>query len=642
MCGIAGAIGPVTSIAVKAVEKMSALQAHRGPDGAGFWQSNPQNGLGAIFAHRRLAIIDLSTDANQPMIDSCTGNAITFNGEIYNYASLRQELEREGASFKTESDTEVILVAYRVWGREFVNRLRGIFALAIWDNKRGKTVCVRDQLGVKPLYYAQIKSTNSQNFIFASELRAILNSGLIRGELNATSVSSYIWNGFVSGPETIIKDIQLLPAGCILEVDNKGEIISQEKYWALPSCSSHNDDVEPLKNALYESAKLQQVSDVPVGVFLSGGIDSSAVANMAASTNENSIQTFNIAFDESEFDESIYAKRIAAELGARHHEIRLTENDFSSDIDNALNSLDQPTFDGINTYFVSKAVRDAGITVALAGTGGDELFGGYKSFSDIPFATAWSKRLGFLPDSVLRSAGKLATKLRYPQFGDVPPQQRWGKLTDVLLARGDLFGTYQTSYGLFTSDYHRLLLQSQDQDLVHGVNPLLAEEIKSSISGMSQREAISALEMSIFLGQRLLRDTDSASMSASLEVRVPLLDHVVVEEMFKLSPEKRFDPVGKKKLLRDLAMPNIDPANFDRMKAGFVLPIEIWSKSTLRAVIEETFRNQELTQSVGLNQNAILNLYYAFQAGTPGIYWSRIWAIFVLLHWCQHNKVELK
>ena len=641
MCGIAGAIGPITPMAIKTVQKMSALQAHRGPDGAGFWQSDPQNGLGSMLAHRRLAIIDLSINANQPMLDSCTGNAIVFNGEIYNYATLRQELEAEGASFKTDSDTEVILVAYRVWGRNFVNRLRGIFALAIWDNNRNKTVCVRDQLGVKPLYYVQSKFTHSQHFIFASELRALLNSGIVQRKLNAKSVSSYIWNGFVSGPETIIEDIQLLPAGCILEIDVRGDIISLEKYWTLPSCSTHSDDVEHLKAALYESAKLQQVSDVPVGIFLSGGIDSSAVANMAAITNENSIQTFNIAFDESEFDESIYAKRIAAELGAKHHEIRLTESDFGSDIDNALNSLDQPTFDGINTYFVSKAVRDAGITVALAGTGGDELFGGYRSFSDIPFATAWSKRLAFLPDIALRSAGKITSKLKYPQFGVVPPQQRWGKLGDVLQARGDLIGTYQTSYGLFTADYHRLLLESEDNNLVYGVNPLLAEEIRSSISGMSQMEAISAIELSMFLGQRLLRDTDSASMAVSLEVRVPLLDHVVVEESFKLSPEKRFDPLGKKKLLRDLAMPNIDPSNFDRKKAGFVLPIEVWSKSSFRTVIEETFKNQELIRSVGLNQNAILDLYYAFQAGAPGIYWSRIWAIFVLLHWCQHNKVGL-
>ena len=641
MCGIAGAIGPVTQTALEAVQKMSTLQAHRGPDGEGFWQSESENGSGAMLAHRRLAIIDLSTDANQPMLDNSSGNAIVFNGEIYNYASLRQELKDQGATFKTDSDTEVILVAYRVWGRDFVNRLRGIFALAIWDNQQKKTICARDQLGVKPLYYVQSRATSSEHFLFASELRALLNSGLVQRKLNADSVSSYIWNGFVTGPETIIEDIQLLPAGCLLEVDIEGDIISLEKYWTLPSCSTHNKDTEALKAALYESAKLQQVSDVPVGVFLSGGIDSSAVANMAALTNENPIQTFNIAFDESEFDESIYARHVAAELGAIHHEIKLTEDDFSADIDNALNSLDQPTFDGINTYFVSKAVREAGITVALAGTGGDELFGGYKSFSDIPLTMAWSKRLGFLPDSLLRSAGKMASKLKYPRSAVVPPQQRWGKLGDVLLTRGDLIGSYQTSYGLFTADYHRLLLESQDDRLVYGVNPLLAEDIESSVSGMEQLEAISAIELSMFLGQRLLRDTDSASMAVSLEVRVPLLDHLVVEESFKLSPGKRFDPLGKKMLLRDLATPNIDPAHFERKKSGFVLPIEIWAKSSLKGLIEETFNNQELTRSVGLNQNAILDLYRAFQAGAPGIYWSRIWSIFVLLHWCQHNKVGL-
>jgi asparagine synthase (glutamine-hydrolysing) len=214
-------------------------------------------------------------------------------------------------------------------------------------------------------------------------------------------------------------------------------------------------------------------------------------------------------------------------------------------------------------------------------------------------------------------------------------------LSDVLLSRGDLLGTYQTSYGLFTADYHGLLLESPDKSLIHGVNSELAREIKSSISGMSEIEAISALELSLFLGQRLLRDTDSASMSVSLEARVPLLDHVVVEEAFKLSPDKRYDPIGKKKLLRELAMPNVDPAHFDREKSGFVLPIEVWSRSSLRTIIEETFRDQELIRSVGLNQTAILRLYYAFQAGAPGIYWSRIWSIFVLLYWCRRYKIGL-
>ena len=247
----------------------------------------------------------------------------------------------------------------------------------------------------------------------------------------------------------------------------------------------------------------------------------------------------------------------------------------------------------------------------------------------------------FLPDPCLRLAGRLVSRMKYPQSSEVPPQQRWGKLSDVLLTGGDLFGAYQTSYSLFTADYHRSLLASTDQRLAYGVNSNLAEEIRASIKGMNQLEAISALELALFLGQRLLRDTDSASMSVSLEARVPLLDHVVIEEAFKLSPQRRYDPVGKKRLLRELAMPNIDPALFDRDKSGFVLPIEVWSRSSLKTIIEETFLDLDLTRSVGLNQAAVLNLYYAFQRGEPGIYWSRIWAIFVLLHWCRQYEVGL-
>lgn len=641
MCGIAGTVGPITSFAVDAAKKMSALQVHRGPDGDGFWQSAPLNGLGPVFTHRRLAIIDLSINANQPMIDRTTGNVIVFNGEIYNYASLRRELEYEGAIFITESDTEVILMAYRIRGEKFLNFLRGIFAFAIWDNTQKKTLFVRDHLGVKPLYYFQTNFSSSKHFVFASELRSLLHSGLIQGKLDSASISSYMWNGFVPGPGTIIKGIQLLPSGSVLEVDPAGEVISLKKYWSLPSRSEHSNDITSLRHALTESVKLQQVGDVPIAVLLSGGIDSSAVANLAAANNESPIQTFNIAFEEPKFDESVYAKKIASKIGAIHHEILLTERDFLDDIYSALNSLDQPTFDGINTYFVSKAVRASGIKVALAGTGGDELFAGYKSFSDIALITTWARRLEFLPGNIIRVLGKVASRLKYPHVGKVPAQQRWGKLADALLTRGDLVAAYQIFYGLFTTDYHNLLIDTQDSNLHCGIDSSFAEECKALSSGMAQLDAISAFELTMFLGQRLLRDTDTTSMSASLEVRVPLLDHKVVEEVFKISAAKRYFPLAKKRLLQELAMPNIDPSLFEREKSGFVLPLEIWSKNSMKTVIEETFRNRQLTQSVGLNQRAILDLFYAFQAGVPGIYWSRIWAIYALLHWCRHNKVEL-
>ncbi len=407
VCGIAGAIGRIDAQVASAISRMHDAQQHRGPDDQGEWTNvatPPGEGVG--FSFRRLAIIDLSPEGHQPMVDPATGNVVVFNGELYNYKALRSELEREGFRFRSQSDTEVLLQAYARWGIEALRRLRGMFAFAIWDEQQRHTLLARDRLGIKPLYMCAIdRPANGRVVLFASELRALLAGGLVERRINPDSIASYVWNGFVVGPETIIKGIQLLAPGtaALVRTDGTCEL---HRYWSLPKYKPASDGLERLTEALETSVRQHLVSDVPLGVFLSGGIDSSAITALAVKTASTGVRTFNLSFDEAEYDESPHARAVAEALGTDHIDVRLTQTQFSAQLDAALSSIDQPTFDAINSYFISRAVRDAGMTVALAGTGGDELFGGYRSFSDIPRARQASRALAFVPQSILARLGQ--------------------------------------------------------------------------------------------------------------------------------------------------------------------------------------------------------------------------------------------
>lgn len=386
---------------------------------------------------------------------------------------------------------------------------------------------------------------------------------------------------------------------------------------------------------------MRLVADVPIGVFLSGGIDSSALAALAARVSPDAVQTFNISFDEGKFDESPHARRVAEAIGSEHHDIRLSEQHFSSQLDDALASIDQPTFDAINTYFVSRAVREAGLTVALAGTGGDELFGGYTSFSELPTAIRWSRLLSAVPERWLRAAAAGVTRLKTGAPGEVPPQTRWGKLGDALATRGDLVNMYQVSYTQFTRAFLDQLLAVETAGLDHGLPRDRASALAAAASRCSLLGAISLLEQSLFLGERLLRDTDAASMAVALEVRVPLLDHNIVESLASLVDTTRFEPLGKKKLLRDLGLSGIDPSIFERPKSGFELPLDVWCRRQLKDVLDSTFEDHGLCESVGLRPKAVGRLWRSYQEGAPGLYWSRVWSLFVLMRWCRDHGVSL-
>lgn len=659
MCGITGAVGRLShrtadATAVRAalttcVDRMSAALTHRGPDGDGIWSSQSSD---VVFAHRRLAILDLSEAGAQPMVDSESGCSITFNGEIYNFKDLRGELESLGESFYSSCDTEVVLKAYKRWGLAVVPRLRGIFALAIWDPRSRTVHLVRDQLGVKPLYWTIVKDSalGTELLLFSSELRSLLASGLVKRRLDPAGVASYLAQGFVIGPTTIAEGINLLPAASTLTIESGAKpddpnLRTLRTYWSPPSSVGRRTTEAEFREELVRAVKMQLVSDVPLGVFLSGGIDSSTVAALASESAPDAVHTFTIGFDEAGLDESIHAARVAEALGSRHTNVTLHEQHFLEHLPHALNAIDQPTLDGINTYYVSRAAREAGMTVALAGTGGDELFGGYSTFVELPKifrAGAWMPRI---VGNALGGAAHVVDGVFWNLLSAAPPQTRWGKIADVARAANDLLGIYQVSYALFTRATQARLsstaVRAAQDAQEYGLPAQTAQAWRARIAGSEIHHAVSLLELSGFIGERLLRDTDAASMAVSLEVRVPLLDHVLCERVAGIDPARRFFPPLKKQLLRDAGLSRLDPALFDRPKSGFVLPIAEWARRRLQPEMRRVLSDAGLVSRVGLQPKTVADFWRSFCAGRPGLYWSRAWSLYVLLAWCERHDMVL-
>ncbi|MBX3357087.1 MAG: asparagine synthase (glutamine-hydrolyzing) [Phycisphaeraceae bacterium] len=644
MCGIAAAIGRLDDATIAGVGRANDAQVRRGPDAQGRWRSGDadQVGRGGVdFAFRRLKIIDLSPAGNQPMVDHASGNVLIFNGEIYNFRVLRSELEGLGHRFASQGDSEVILKAYAQWGEECIARLRGMFGLAIWDPTRRSVLVARDRLGIKPVYWSRVATRNGHAVLIASTLRGLLATGLVSPRLDRTGLATYLWNGFVVGPGTIVEGVSLLPAGTTATVDITDPRIEPRRYWSIPAAVRRTSDATAAASSLQEAVSQHLVSDVPLGIFLSGGKDSSAVAALAVRGSTAPVRTFTITFEEEQYDESTYARRVAEALGTEHHEVPLTGRVFRDGLEGALDGIDQPTFDAINSYFVSRAVRQAGLTVAVAGTGGDELFGGYRSFRDIPRAAAWARRLSAVPAVAMMPAAEAVARVKAMSFGPFPPQTRWGRFADAIGTRGRTVELYQVAYGLFTRRFLRQLDPEATTLAPFGLPPGRLEELRSIACGRGQLEAISALELEMFLGERLLRDTDAASMEVSLEVRVPLVDHEFVEAMFHLDQVRRFEPVRSKALLSEIALGDIPPEVFDRPKRGFELPLDLWCKEELRGPISDLLANRSLCESVGISADAVQRLWHAYQSGAPGLYWSRVWSLFVLLWWCRRHGVTL-
>lgn len=643
MCGIAGILGRLDDRNRAALERMNRAMLHRGPDAGGVWESAPDaRGFGALLGHRRLSILDLSPAGAQPMTDPVTGHVIVFNGEIYNYVALRDRLAAEGQHFQSTGDTAVMLRALGVHGRDAVAWLRGMFAFAVWDPARRSLLLARDPLGIKPLYVARGEPGGDWSLVFASEVRALMACGLLgKPRLHPRATASIVWNGFVMGPDTAVSGIESMSPGELRVFGPEGTLQTARTFYRIPEpARAAPSDEREVSRVLDECVELHLASDVPLGIFLSSGVDSSAVANIAKRASKTPVHTFTLAFEEREFDEGLHARRIADAIGTHHHEVKLSEGHFLRRLDEALDSLDQPTFDGLNSFYMSHAVREAGFTVALVGTGGDELFGGYTTFRDLPALRRWARRSRYVPRGALLAGARAVSRVMQRRRGAFPPQTRWAKLPDMVRAGGDVTALYQLAYALFLPDAQRRLLgRDAGAALADGLPAAMRERLERETRGRSPLSAISVLEQRLFLGERLLRDNDAASMAASIEQRLPLVDQVLFEAADRLGDEARYLPVGKKAALRRIGLRGLDPRLFDRPKRGFVLPFDRWIRKGLHGAIDATLRDPVAVRAAALEPEPVERLWRAFVAGAPGVYWSRVWALFVLIRWCSRHGV---
>ncbi len=617
MCSISGIfkVGNPSSELAAVVQRMNEAQRHRGPDDQGIARCEFHGGA-VLLGNTRLAIIDTSTAGHQPMNDPVTDNWITYNGETYNFKDLRNEIS---GPWSSNTDTEVVLRAYNKFGVDAFCKMRGMFALALWDDQKQTLVLARDPLGIKPLYYY----ASENQFVFASELRALLASELIPRRLSGAGVDSYLVYGSIEAPLTIVEGVKQLLPGHVLHVRANDarqiEVADTEFATGKPQSIEGNreDAVARLRHELEESVRMHLVSDVPLGVFLSGGMDSSALVALMSRTGTRP-RTFSVVFDEAKFakfTEAPFSRAVAERFNTDHSEIRLSEDRLLEILPDAISSLDQPTMDGINTFVVSSAVKSKGITVAFSGLGGDELFAGYPSFRRALRFDAMSH----VSKRVLRAASGVG---QFSVNGSVQRDKFWqlansgGKAEDV----------YRISRQLFSMDSVTRITGSNGRQ--HNRN--------GSHDDGDIVNAISRLELTGYMTNTLLRDTDAMSMAHSLEVRVPFVDTKVVDYVLSLPGEwKAPSRVGPKPLLAD-AMADLLPREFlNRPKMGFTLPFEKWLQGKLRGEVGSVLESP----GRGLNAQAVGDVWRRFLEKPHAVGWSRPWALYVLSKWGEINGV---
>ena len=640
MCGIAGLVTSTPS-SDEPVRRMVDAMRHRGPDDAGV--ETPVAGV--VLGSARLSIIDLSPAGHQPMPSEDGRVWVAFNGEVYNFRHLRTDLEKRGHRFHSRTDTEVILHAYEEWGPDCVLHLRGMFAVAVVDARQAgpdgcgtQLLLLRDHLGIKPLYF----TVASGALAFASEVRALLASGLVPTRLSTEGLAAYLLWGSVAEPLTLVDGIRSLPPGYRLtaKVESGALKITSEPYWHLPVHpvralnGSRAKAVFELRSLLHESVAVHLVADVPVGVFLSGGVDSTCVAGLAARAHSE-ITTVTVTLPEDVArDEAVLARETARHLGVRHHAVVLTGPEILHHLDEAVAGLDQPSMDGINTYFVSWGAHQAGLKVALSGLGGDELFGGYSTFRVVP-------RLEMLVGMVRRSPllGRLAAGLLGASLLGHDARQ---KLADAFSRSDVLSHPYAISRALFSVGRLSRLLNGSAGVALRGSWADRLVDLSTSARGLGAFSGVSALELGTYLVNTLLRDTDGMSMAHSLEVRVPFVDHRLVEFVGALPEIYRSGrgASGRPKALLLEAVGDIIPIDVARArKRTFTLPWEQWLRGPLREKLQDGIAEIPDPLRLILNPQEVQAVWNDFLCGRTG--WARPWALYVLNDWVRRRLTAL-
>ena len=555
MCGIAGLISnpkkplPKEQLSAR-INAMQAALEHRGPDHQAVYFSPTGN---ASICHTRLSIVDLNKRANQPMLSDDGRFVLSFNGEIYNYKKLRTQLQERGVTFQSNSDTEVVLKYLIQYGPKGLRNLRGMFALALWDEKHQSLLVARDPLGVKPLYYCARHGT----LAFASEVRSLLESKLSSRKLSSRGVNQYLLRGSFSEPDTAFTDIKLLPAGTYFLW--REDQPSLQRYWKprYSAKSSMNRDkaIELTRSTLEHCVKAHMVSDVPIGLFLSGGIDSTILLALASKLSTKKIRTYSIAFEDPQWNEGDIAKKTAQHFGSEHTEWKISAEQAQDLFDDFLSSIDQPTIDGFNVYCAAKLASENGEKVVLSGLGGDELFSGYPSFTKLPLLKKKAERLKWL-SFLLLPARQIIEKL-------LPPKNRRG--LDLLFYPDSISIVHQSFRGIFSIN--------EASKLAHDITGKESTASFPKIRARDLADQISELEMSVYCRNQLLRDSDVFSMAHGLELRVPFIDKVLVEQILTIPAKWRLEK--NKQLLID-SVPELPEWVIDQPKNGFRFPFEDW------------------------------------------------------------------
>jgi asparagine synthase (glutamine-hydrolysing) len=628
------------------VREMAAAMRHRGPDEEGFLTGD-KRAPGLALGVRRLSIIDLA-GGHQPVWNETHDVAVVFNGELYNYQELRERLVLCGHRFVTNSDTEILVHAWEEWGEEALSELRGMFAFALLDlRERYATAPIlflaRDPLGIKPLYYTQ----TPDGLAFASEVRALLAAGVAPKRVSQDALTAYLLFGSVCEPVTLLEGVFSLPPGhrMLLHVPERRRAPRARPWWDPAQSPAARDPRKPrdlssaakkLRPLLEDAVRAHLIADVPVGLFLSSGLDSSAIAALASRARAG-IQSFTLTFPGTSFDEAELASLVAKRCETQHTEVPLTGEAVLARLDEALAALDQPTMDAINTYFVSWAAREVGLKVALSGLGGDELFAGYQTFADVPRLSKLVELAWFVPSALRRRMAPLVASLI--AGGSSPDGSR--KAAAAWAYPDALPHPYFFARALFPPGQLERIISPRFRASTVNADGVTLEPTWLGWLERTADEArklefiagISWLEMRTYMVSTLLRDSDSVSMAQSLELRVPLLDTPLVEFIGSL-PDAARHRAGAQKALFVEALGDLLPGEIlAQRKRTFTLPWEEWLRGPLRARLEASFADAAPALAPYLRAGGMRTIWSEFLAGERS--WSRPWSLYVLNEWCR-------
>jgi len=623
MCGIAGILGSNAAEHEKAVHKMVAAMPHRGPDGEGIYISPSGT---CILGHRRLAILDLSDAASQPMISTDGNFVLVYNGECYNFRELRDRLSNDSFSFVSSGDTEVVLKLLQKEGVAALPKLNAMFALALWNERKQTLLMARDRYGQKPLYFTRI----GKLLLFASEVRALLASGLVPRKADLAAIHSYLAYGAVQEPNTIVAGISILkPAGYMLCKPDGTQ--NYDIYWRY---SKREKKLSPqeLRNNFISAVHRHLISDAPLGLFLSGGIDSSSVVAAATRRSKTRIKTLNVTFPEQpDESEAEYAGKMAEWTGTEHFQIPVTGQQLLQMLPEALDAMDQPTGDAINTYLISHAASQTGLKAVLSGVGGDELFGGYHLFRDVPKMLAMRRFLSLIRKPAAYLLGKCNLFALKP-----------AKLADFFDAPANILNYYLVRRRIFSwRQIREIAPELVKPEWDSALDNEYFQDLQTLIDGSKIHDAVGRLEMRAYMGQTLLRDSDVMGMAHGLEIRLPFLDSEFSIGSLNLEPESRIPQNTPKARFVEAMGDWLPDCIANRPKHGFTLPFENWMLNEMKNEIIDGINSFHRLGNL-IQRDTVLNIWQKFCTKPKKIGWFRLWSLFVLGHYLEIHKLEVR